>query len=119
MSHPTAICPFTVLSAPRASSARSSTTVLATESAVPNTRLGPRSQPQDRAIRVANPVAAAIWTMAPGTAMRWTAIRSRMEKWSPTPNIISMTPISASSVVSSMSATYPGVAGPMRIPATR
>jgi hypothetical protein len=105
MSHPTAICPFTVLSARRASRARRSTTVLATESEIPNTRLAPRSQPQDRAVRTASPVAAAIWTMAPGTAMRCTARRSRMEKWSPTPNIISMTPISASSLVSSMSAT--------------
>jgi hypothetical protein len=48
-----------------------------------------------------------------------TASRSSIEKCSPTPNIISMMPISASCCVSAMSATKPGVAGPIMIPATR
>ena len=93
--------------------------VLATDRAIPNTRLAPQVQPHICAVSAASPVAAAIWTTAPGIAIRCTAIRSGMEKCSPTPNIISMTPISASSEVSAMSATKPGVAGPMTMPARR
>ena len=52
-------------------------------------------------------------------AMRRTAIRSSIEKCSPTPNISSITPISASWPASPMSATKPGVAGPTMMPASR
>ena len=55
----------------------------------------------------------AICTIAPGTAMRRTASRSPSEKCRPTPNISSITPISASCAASATSATKPGVAGPM------
>src|SRR5262245_4344985 len=46
MSHPTAMRPSVVVTMPRASNARSSTTVLAMESARPNTMAPPHVQPQ-------------------------------------------------------------------------
>jgi hypothetical protein len=64
-------------------------------------------------------VATTTWTTAPGKAMWRTANRSLREKCKPTPNINSMTPISASWLDSSMSATNPGVAGPRMMPAIR
>ena len=64
-------------------------------------------------------VATAICTTAPGTAMRLTAIRSSSEKCRPTPNISSITPISASWLASPMSATKPGVVGLITMPAIR
>ncbi len=64
-------------------------------------------------------VATAIWAMAPGMAIRFTDIRSRKEKCNPTPNISRITPSSASSGTSFMSATYPGVKGPEMTPAAR
>ena len=94
--HPTAIWPLTDLSAPRCSSARSSTTVLATESARPNTRPAPRLQPQRSATPIPSAVATTICKTAPGTAIRLTARRSFSEKCNPTPNIKRITPISAS-----------------------
>ncbi|GJE31574.1 hypothetical protein LDDCCGHA_1754 [Methylobacterium oxalidis] len=54
-------------------------------------------------------VATAICTMAPGSAMPRTAIRSLIEKCSPTPNISRITPISASWPASSLLPTKPGV----------
>jgi hypothetical protein len=51
--------------------------------------------------------------------MRRTDSRSCSEKCSPTPNISSITPISASSAAIFTSATNPGVPGPMAMPATR
>ena len=64
-------------------------------------------------------VATVICTTAPGTAMRRTASRSSSEKCSPTPNISSITPISESCEAMFTSATKPGVAGPMMMPASR
>jgi len=64
-------------------------------------------------------VAALIWAMAPGMAIVLTDIRSFSEKCRPTPNINSITPISASWLASSWSATKPGVKGPTQMPATR
>ena len=93
--------------------------MLATESDRPNTIPAPRLHPHHSAVAPPSAVATAICTMAPGTAMRRTDIRSAMEKCSPTPNIMSITPSSASWLVSSTSATNPGVAGPMTMPATR
>ena len=95
-SQPTAIRPFTESSWPRDSSARSSTTVLATDNANPNTMPADSGQPQSVASPAPSAVATAICTIAPGSAMRRTDSRSWNEKCSPTPNISSMTPISAS-----------------------
>ena len=64
-------------------------------------------------------VAMVICTTAPGSAMRFTASRSSSEKCRPTPNISSITPISESCAAIPTSATKPGVAGPMRMPARR
>ena len=79
-SHPTAIRPLSELRSPRSSSARSSTTVLATESASPNTIAAPGGQPHSIAVPAPSAVATAICTNAPGTAMLRTARRSAMEK---------------------------------------
>ena len=104
-SQPTAIFPSLVSSKPRASSALSSTTVEATDSVMPNTR----PAPHDQSHQVASPKpiasAAAICSSAPGSAMPRTFIRSSREKCRPTPNISSITPISASWLASAMSAT--------------
>jgi hypothetical protein len=118
-SQPIAIRPLTECNTPRASSARSSTTVLATDSEMPKTIPAPMLQPHASAVTAPSAVATPICTTAPGMAMRRTASRSSSEKCSPTPNIISITPISASWPVSSTSATNPGVAGPITMPATR
>jgi len=64
-------------------------------------------------------VAMPICTTAPVTATRLTASRSSSEKCRPTPNISSITPISDSCEAMAMSATKPGVAGPMAMPASR
>ena len=119
ISQPTAMRPLIESSTPRLSSALSSTTVLATDSARPNTRPAPKLQPHSAATPQPMMVAAAICAMAPGTAIFQTAIKSSSEKCSPTPNIKSITPISASCCDSCTSATKPGVAGPIAMPATR
>jgi hypothetical protein len=51
--------------------------------------------------------------------MRLTASRSSSDRCRPTPNIKSITPISASWDATPTSATIPGVAGPMTTPASR
>ena len=104
---------------PLDSSARSSTTVLATDSARPNTTASPTGQPQLTAAAPPSTVAAAICTTAPGAAILRTASRSSSEKCRPTPNISSITPISASWPASATSATKPGVPGPIITPASR
>ena len=78
-----------------ASSARSSTTVLATDSESPNTSAPPRLHPHQVASAIPSAVATIICTTAPGTAILRTASRSPSEKCRPTPNISSITPISA------------------------
>ena len=118
-SQPTANWPLTDLSRPLASSARSSTTVLATDRHRPNTMAAPRSQPQSMATPPPSAVATAICTTAPGTAIFLTDIRSASEKCRPTPNISSITPISASWPARPTSATKPGVAGLTTMPASR
>ncbi len=118
-SQPTAMRPLAVSSTPRDSSARSSTTVLATDSETPNTSAAVSDQPHASARPAPIAVATAICTTAPGTAILRTASRSPTEKCRPTPNISSITPISASWLASDMSATKPGVCGPIRTPATR
>ena len=72
---------------------------------------------QKRAIAAPIAVAAAICTTAPGTATRFTCIRSSSEKCSPTPNISRMTPISARVCSASLWCTRPRADGPTRMPA--
>jgi len=105
MSQPMAMRPCRVSRFWRLSSARSSTTVLAVERARPNIRPATGSQPSREESPMPSRVATAIWAMAPGMAIRFTDIRSRKEKCSPTPNISRITPSSASSGTSFMSAT--------------
>ncbi len=119
ISHPIAIRPLTASSPLRCSSARNSTTVLATDSASPSTRPAPKPQPQSSASATPHAVATAICAMAPGSAMARTASRSLMEKCRPTPNIRRMTPISASWLARLASPTNPGVNGPSTTPARR
>ncbi|MNV46503.1 hypothetical protein D3C71_1383370 [compost metagenome] len=105
MSQPMAMRPSLVSSCPRLSSARSSTTVLAVESASPNTRPAVMLQPSNWERPSPSRVARVICTMAPGMAMCLTESRSFREKCRPTPNINRMTPISANSGASLKSAT--------------
>ena len=101
ISQPIAMRPSPDSSRPRASSARSSTTVLATDSASPNTSPAPSDQPHAIATPMASAVARTICARAPGSATARTARRSRNEKCIPTPNMSRMTPISASCGASS------------------
>ncbi len=57
-------------------STRVSTTVLATEMAMPNTAPAVHDQPKKCVASMPSTVAAAICTMAPGTATERTAMRS-------------------------------------------
>ncbi|MCY1379807.1 hypothetical protein D9M69_675620 [compost metagenome] len=93
--------------------------MLAQDSESPNTRPAVQLQPHHEASPMPSTVANPICTTAPGMAMRLTVIRSRSEKCRPTPNISSMTPISDSCDARCTSATKPGVAGPMTMPASR
>ncbi|TWG87000.1 hypothetical protein L602_001900000030 [Cupriavidus gilardii J11] len=111
--------PFMLSSTPRASSALSSTTVLAHDSDRPNTSPLPHDHPHHQATAMPSTVASVICTTAPGTAMRLTASRSLSEKCRPTPNISSITPISDNCEANCTSATKPGVPGPMMMPAAR
>jgi hypothetical protein len=118
-SHPIAMRPSFELIMSRSWSARSNTTVLATDSDNPNMIPAPNDHPH----KIARPAPSAVATMicvnAPGNATRRTAKRSRMEKCVPTPNISRITPISASCGARCASATKPGVNGPTTIPANR
>ncbi|MNK26724.1 hypothetical protein D3C87_450640 [compost metagenome] len=118
-SQPTAMRPLRESRMPRSSRARSSTTVLATDRARPKISPPPRVQPHQWARPMPIAVATPICRMAPGSAILRTSHKSSMEKCRPTPNIISITPISANCPAISASATKPGVAGPMMMPAAR
>ena len=118
-SQPIAAWPAGVVVRLCASSPRSSTTVLATESARPSTRPEAAGQPKASPIARPSSVATLLCARAPGTASRPTSRRSRTWKCSPTPNISSTTPISASWPASGTSATRPGVCGPISTPASR
>ena len=109
ISQPTAIRPRTVSSSRRSSIARSSTTVEAVAREKPNTSPCRVGQPMTEATPQPSRVATVICAIAPGTAMLFTSSRSSMEKCRPTPNISSITPISASWLAISWSATKPGV----------
>ena len=111
--------PLLVCNAPRDSSARSSTTVLATDNATPKISAPGSDQPQAVARPAPSAVATAICTTAPGMAMPRTDIRSSTEKCRPTPNISNITPTSASCMARATSATKPGVCGPITTPASR
>lgn len=118
-SQPIAIRPSLDLIMFRSSSARSKTTVLATDNDNPNMIPAPNDHPHKLARPAPSVVATTICVNAPGNAMPRTAIRSRTEKWVPTPNMSKMTPISASCGARCASATKPGVNGPTTIPAKR
>ena len=105
ISQPTAMRPRSVSSKRRSCIARSSTTVLATDKARPNTTPALIDQPSHHASPMPSAVATAICAMAPGMAMRPTESRSSSEKCRPTPNIRRITPISASSFAMPWSAT--------------
>ena len=119
ISQPTAILPRLLSSRRRSSIARSSTTVEAVASEKPKISPCSVGQPISAATPQPNKVATTIWPMAPGMAMAFTAIKSLSEKCRPTPNISSITPISASWLARCWSATKPGVNGPTTMPATR
>ena len=76
ISQPTAMRPRSVSSSRRSCRARSSTTVLATDSARPKTRPAPIDQPSHQASPMPSSVATAIWTTAPGMAIARTDSRS-------------------------------------------
>ncbi len=98
MSQPTAMWPRSVSSSRRSCKVRSTTTVLATESATPNTSPAPKFQPSSQARPSPSNVATAICAIAPGTAMARTESNSSSENCRPTPNISRMMPMSASSL---------------------
>ena len=119
ISQPTAIRPRLVSSRRRSSIARSNTTVLAVASAKPNTTPCSVGHPRIADSPQPSTVATVICATAPGMAIALTSMRSLSEKCRPTPNISSITPISASWLASSWSATNPGVNGPTMMPAAR
>ena len=119
ISHPIATCPAGVVTSCRDSSPRSSTTVLATDSAMPSTTPAATVHPKATAMATPSSVATTLWTRAPGMATPFTSISSRRWKWRPTPNIRRTTPTSASWPASGTSPTKPGVWGPIRMPASR
>ncbi len=119
ISQPTAMRPRWVSSKRRSSSARSSTTVLATDSARPNTSPCISDQLMLHASAQPSRVATTICASAPGTAIHFTSIKSSSEKCSPTPNISNITPSSDSWLAMVWSATKPGVNGPTHTPASR
>ncbi len=119
ISQPTAMRPLAVVTALRSSRAFSSTTVLATDRLRPSTSPLARLHPQASAKAVPSAVAITICPTAPGIARRRTARRSATEKCRPTPNIISMTPISASWPARPPSVRESGIALPTTTPATR
>ena len=118
-SQPTAIWPSPLSRIPRLSNPLRSTTVDAHERHMPKTMLCPHGQPQKWASTAPKQVASPIWSIAPGTAIFLTRMRSDIEKCRPTPNISSMTPISESSEAILTSPTNPGVAGEIIIPASK
>jgi hypothetical protein len=119
ISQPIAACPAGVLTRLCASSPRSSTTVLATESAMPSTSPEASGQPKASPIPSPSAVATLLCASAPGIAMPATSRRSDTWKCSPTPNMSSTTPTSASWLASWRSPVKPGVWGPIATPASR
>ena len=118
-SQPTAMRPRSVSSRRRSCKVRSTTTVLATDSAAPKISPALSDHPCSQASAAPSTVATAICASAPGTAMARTDSSSCSENCSPTPNISRMMPSSESSLAIAWSATKPGVNGPMMTPASR
>ena len=108
-SQPTAILPASESNRPRSINARTSTTVLATESASPSTMPAPRLQPKTV---VATMVSAgrqqALDRPRPGSRRSGRPSDPSIEKCIPTPNIRNATPISPSCSAVWTSATWPG-----------
>ncbi len=80
INQPTAICPFRVSTSRRSCNAVSRTTVLATESARPNTKPSPAVHPAAVASPIPSNVAMTICTNAPGMAIDFTESKSLKEK---------------------------------------
>ena len=118
-SHPRATWPPGVWRFWLSSSTRVSTTVLATEIAMPKTSPEIADHPNIHPTSTPSTVATDICTTAPGTATFCTAIKSFKWKWSPTPNISRITPSSANCSTVWESATNPGEYGPTATPASR
>ena len=95
-SQPRAMWPTGVCSLRASESTRTRTTVLATDSVSPNTTDAVSGHPNIRATPAPSAVAAAMPTSAPGMATRRTASSSSRWNCSPTPNMIRITPTSAS-----------------------
>ncbi len=93
--------------------------MLATAMAMPMTAPDLSDQPKKWKAIMARMVAAALCTTAPGMATHLTALRSLRWKCRPTPNIMRMTPTSASWWAMCSSPTNPGVCRPMSTPAIR
>ena len=108
-SQPIATCPSAVSTIPLSSNARSMTTVLATETAMPRIKPLRQLQPIVTASPMQARVAAVLCASAPGIASERTASRSFKLKCRPTPNISRITPISASWDAIFASPTTPGV----------
>ena len=108
-SQPTAMWPAGVCSDRESESTRTSTTVLATDSASPKTMAAGQPQPSEWTIAAPRAVATRLCSTAPGMATRRTASSSSRWNCRPTPNISRMTPTSASWEAIVASATKPGV----------
>ena len=96
ISQPTVMRPRSVSTSRRSCNTRSSTTVLATDSAMPKMTPAPGGQPSDQPSRHAERRGDQALRQRPGMAMARTDSKSLSEKCSPTPNISRMTPTSAS-----------------------
>ena len=118
-SQPMAILPTWLCRSELSASTRVTTTVLATQRAIPNTAAAGRDHPNLLPARIPRAVTAAICTRAPVTAIPRTARKSLRRKWSPTPNIRRMTPTSANCSAMARFTMKPGVWGPMSSPAIR
>lgn len=117
-SQPSAMRPASPPNRPRSSRARVATAVEEMASANPKTNAPDPPRPKAKApVAAPSSVARAICAMAPGTAMRQTASRSRARKCSPTAKSSRATPISARAAVMPGSAMKPGVCGPTAMPA--
>ncbi len=94
-------------------------TVLAIDKAKPKTKLPLKPHPMIKPRHKPRKVENAICAIAAGIAIALTDKRSFNEKWSPTPNISKMTPISASWLIITESILKPPVLGPTITPANK
>ncbi len=119
MSHPVAMRPPSVSARPASARFLMSTAVEAMDTDRPS--MMPASIGQSRARPSPQPVSVprAVCSKAPGTATRRTATRSSKEKCRPVPNIMNMTPTSASWLIACESPMKPGVNGPTARPPSR